>query len=145
MYQSILVPVDGSEYSLEALKTACLLAPGPEATIHLLNVPVVGPGYDEFGYFVGASAADDLRRQAERAGEEILRKTVQKLGEVDQSIEIHVDWGSPARVIVNLAEQLGVDAIVMGSRGLSDIKGLVMGSVSHTVMHIAECRVITVH
>lgn len=145
MYQSILVPVDGSEHAAEALKTACLLAPGPDATIHLLNVPVLGPGYDEFGYFVGASATDDLRRQAERIGEEILRKAVQTLGEVEQTIETHVHWGSPARAIVNQARHLGVEAIVMGSRGLSDISGLVMGSVSHTVMHIADRRVITVH
>lgn len=145
MYQSILVPVDGSEHSMEALKTARLLAPGPEATIHLLNVPVLGPGYDEFGYFVGASAADDLRKKAERTAEEILRRARMSLGTVDQIIEDHVQWGSPARIIAHQAEQLDVDAIIMGSRGLSDIKGLVIGSVSHTVMHIAGCRVITVH
>lgn len=52
--------------------------------------------------------------------------------------------GDPAETIAALARERKVDAIVMGSRGLSDIKGLFLGSVSHKINHLAECTCITV-
>jgi nucleotide-binding universal stress UspA family protein len=52
--------------------------------------------------------------------------------------------GDPAQSILHLAKERGVDTIVMGSRGLSDIKGLFVGSVSHKINHLAECTCITV-
>nr|WP_231613761.1 universal stress protein [Halomonas sp. BC04] len=42
------------------------------------------------------------------------------------------------------ANEIAADAIVMGSRGVSELKGLLVGSVSHKVMHSAPCTVITV-
>lgn len=145
MYQSILVPIDGSEHAEQALKVACRLASGSDATLHLLYVPVLGLGDDEFGYIMGAAATDQLVRRAEANGEQLLEKTVESLGDIGPKVKSAIQWGSPARVIVDQAHDLGVDAIIMGSRGLSDLKGLAVGSVSHKVMHIAECRVITVH
>ena len=59
--------------------------------------------------------------------------------------DLIIKQGSPARVIVSEAERLGVDAIVMGSRGVGQFKGLMIGSVSHKVTHVAKCRVICVH
>ena len=52
--------------------------------------------------------------------------------------------GNPADVILDTARYLRADLIVMGTRGLSDLKGLFVGSVSHKVSHLAECTCITV-
>ena len=52
--------------------------------------------------------------------------------------------GDPAGEILERAAQIGADMIVMGSRGLSDLKGLLVGSVSHKVNHLADCTCITV-
>jgi nucleotide-binding universal stress UspA family protein len=52
--------------------------------------------------------------------------------------------GDPADVILNLAASHKVDMIVLGSRGLSDFKGLLVGSVSHKVGAQADCSCITV-
>lgn len=52
--------------------------------------------------------------------------------------------GSPAKMILEAAERHGSDTIVMGSRGLSDIAGLLLGSVSHKVSHLAPCTCIVV-
>ena len=59
-------------------------------------------------------------------------------------IEHDLLFGNPADEIVEFAKQKQIDLIVMGSRGLSDIKGLFLGSVSHKVSHLAECTCITV-
>ncbi|NQU72224.1 MAG: universal stress protein, partial [Rhodospirillales bacterium] len=47
-------------------------------------------------------------------------------------------------VIIEYAEQHDIDMIVIGSRGLGDLKGMLLGSVSHKVAHLAECSCITV-
>jgi nucleotide-binding universal stress UspA family protein len=55
-----------------------------------------------------------------------------------------VKRGQPARTIVSTAEEVQADAIVLGSRGLGDVSGLLLGSVSHKVASLAKCNVITV-
>ncbi|RUR32721.1 universal stress protein [Vreelandella nanhaiensis] len=52
--------------------------------------------------------------------------------------------GDPVRVILDNANVIGIDTIVMGSRGLSDFAGVVIGSFSHKISHSSKCRVITV-
>jgi nucleotide-binding universal stress UspA family protein len=52
--------------------------------------------------------------------------------------------GDPARAILERAREAGADMIVMGNRGLGDLKGLVMGSVSHKVASLAPCTCVTV-
>ncbi len=52
--------------------------------------------------------------------------------------------GDPAKVILGCAKEKNADLIVMGTRGLSDLQGLFVGSVSHKVSHVAECTCITV-
>ena len=52
--------------------------------------------------------------------------------------------GSAANEILEFADRHNIDGIVMGSRGLSDFKGLLLGSVSHKVGHLAKCTCITV-
>jgi nucleotide-binding universal stress UspA family protein len=52
--------------------------------------------------------------------------------------------GDPANAILRVAKRLQVNMIFLGSRGLSDTKGLLMGSVSHKVAHLAECTCVSV-
>jgi nucleotide-binding universal stress UspA family protein len=59
-------------------------------------------------------------------------------------VETVVKRGQPARTIVATAEELGADVIVLGSRGMGDVSGLLLGSVSHKVASLAKCNVITV-
>ena len=59
-------------------------------------------------------------------------------------VEICVEYGEPAKVILDVAEREKADLIVLGSRGLSDLKGLVFGSTSHKVAHLAQCSCVTV-
>ena len=59
-------------------------------------------------------------------------------------IEQVIEEGDPTRCILASAEAHGADLIVMGSRGLGDLQGLLLGSVSHKVGHLAKCTCITV-
>ncbi len=61
-----------------------------------------------------------------------------------RSTESILQTGDPAKAILDLAESREVDAIVIGSRGLGEISGLLLGSVSHKVNQLANCISITV-
>ena len=65
-------------------------------------------------------------------------------GEGAAKIAKAVGDGNPATAILERAEQDVVDLVILGSRGLSDLKGLLVGSVSHKVSHLAECTCVSV-
>ncbi|MEM7045185.1 MAG: universal stress protein [Pseudomonadota bacterium] len=81
----------------------------------------------------------------ETMGKHLLASAKGKLsGRKIESVQILLADGDPAETITGLARDRKADAIVIGSRGLSDMKGLFLGSVSHKVSHLAECTCITV-
>lgn len=145
MYKSILVPVDGSEGAKKALDVACQLASQADTTLHILHIPEEFSHETTLVWGIGAIAIEASREEREDIG----RQVVDKAAEAARArgiarIETVVGQGDPARTIVSEARRRGVEAIVMGSRGLSDLRGLVVGSVSHKVSHVADCTVITV-
>lgn len=158
MYQSILVPVDGSESAQKALEIAGKIASSAQATIYLLNVPELPEATDALGRAAGAHALDtssgeavqtgleliEQTKQAEQSGHGLIERIRNASGLTNTELKTVVKTGTPAEVILEQAAALGVEAIIMGSRGMSDWKGLVVGSVSHKVMHAAECAVILV-
>lgn len=79
---------------------------------------------------VGNLILDNARQRAESKGV--------------KDIAAHIVDGAPADNIVAAAEQEKADMIVMGSRGLGNIAGLLMGSVSHKVSHLSSCTCVTV-
>lgn len=145
MYLSILVPFDGSSHAQEALRVASELAPDRHATVTLLNVPEFATARDELGRWTGAIPLDSDRAQFEQAAYNQLKQAWEALDWAKAEVAYLVRWGRPAAIILAEAARLDVEAIVMGSRGLSDLRGLVVGSVSHKVTHAAKCHVITVH
>ncbi|MBT5414363.1 MAG: universal stress protein [Rhodospirillaceae bacterium] len=80
-----------------------------------------------------------------RLGEELLEKaaeTARRRGV--EKVSVKTADGDPAKAILAFQEAENADCIVLGSRGLSDLAGLMMGSVSHKVGHLAPCTCITV-
>lgn len=145
MFGSILVPLDGSDHALLALDLATQLASGDAPTIHLLNVPELPPTAQEMGRWAGASPATD-QTGVEKEARALLDKAKARIEGAREGIRVEtsVHWTPPAMAIASAAKEFGVEAIVMGSRGLGDFKGLLLGSVSHKVLHTAECRVILI-
>ena len=146
MYQSILVPVDGSDHSFKAVDLAAKVAAQDSATMWLLHVvpyAEVPEGIKRWAKIEHVEASGALYESA--VADNILTAASERAREGGaEKIEKCVEHGAAARHILRAAADHEVDAIVMGSRGLSDIEGLFVGSVAHKVGHGASCTVITV-
>lgn len=146
MLQKILVAVDGSEYSQKALELACQLTEKFDGSLHIVHVPQ-GAAADRVMVLGGASVMIHAgHEQIEKAGRTLI-EAARKLAEqrVPGKVTTELRGGDPADEIVKSAEEDASDCIVLGSRGLGDFGGLLLGSVSHKVNHSAHCTCITVH
>ena len=145
MSKVIVVPVDGSEHSGKALQTACEMVAGMRARLHVVHVPQAT--HEDRALMLGGAAilAHASDEELEQAGREVLAaaRAVAVENGCDE-IQTELLSGDPAKAIVEEAERVRADMIVMGSRGLSDLAGLVFGSVSHKVMHMAPCTCMAV-
>ena len=146
MLQKILVAVDGSEYSKKALELACALAEKFDSSLHIVHVPQ-GAAADRVMVLGGAAVMIHAgREQLEKAGRTLI-EAAREIAEdaLPGKVTTELRGGDPADEIVKSAEENASDCIVMGSRGLGDFGGLMLGSVSHKVNHSAPCTCITVH
>ncbi len=135
MFESILTAVDGSEHDKKALAATKELAKLTEGTVRVVHV--------REGEFVG------------RAGFMAPEAHAEAVALLDHSVADLVDAGVKATGVVrsslaNLvaleildeAEECGASVIVMGSRGMSDLKGLLVGSTTHKVLHLGKLPVL---
>ncbi len=135
----ILVPVDGSEYSLKAVESACDLAKvQPSSTLTLLAVSIELPELEEGKYI-----ADKMKLQAEVAltKAKTLAAAKEPLVKVDT---ILATGASPAEEIVKAAKDQKVDLIVIGSRGLAGKTSSFLGSTAAKVVTYSPCSVLVV-
>ncbi|MFC0336948.1 Nucleotide-binding universal stress protein, UspA family [Kushneria avicenniae] len=148
MTQSILVPIDGSRSARRALEHACLMQQAGGGALHLLHIVEPPVASDHLGATTGSTPVDYTPVKGHEQGVALLKETWSAVGDPSGEVHFHVEDNSPGhpdQTIVAMARELDVEVIVMGSRGLSDMKGLVVGSVSHKVSHVAHCTVITLH
>ena len=140
MYKKILVPTDGSDFAKKAQKHALFLSKVSGAEIVAVSVTE--------NNFVNGLPLDDevyqLNQILKERSEENL-KEFDKLNEDDLKITHIVREGSPARVILEVAQEEDVDLIVMGSSGKSGFDRFIMGSVADKVVNSAKCAVLVVH
>ena len=138
----ILVPVDGSEASLDAVRHALgLISQGLRASLVLANVQEPATLYE----MVLARDAEVLEHVAEGAGEHALEaaRALVEAARVDHDWEI--DSGDAAHLLLEICERQGCDAIVMGARGRGSLAGALLGSVSQAVLQHASVPVTVVH
>ncbi|MEE4162744.1 MAG: universal stress protein [Woeseiaceae bacterium] len=147
MLENLLVAIDGSEYSKKALEFAVELADKFSARLLLVHAPQ-GVAADRVMVLGGASMMIHANHeQIEEAGRELV-EAARKLAEErlpGGRVSTELRGGDPAAEIVAAAEENEVDCIIIGSRGLGDFGGMLLGSVSHKVNHTAPCTCITVH
>ena len=139
--KTILVPVDFSEHSKKAVSTAVGLAKTLGASVHLTHVlhypvQVAAPGT--------VAIPQDLWTQVRDAAARKLDKVSQTVKADGIEAETHLTEGPSAQSIVEVAEKIGADLIVMGTRGLAGLKHVMLGSVAERTVRLAHCPVMTV-
>ena len=135
MIRKILVATDGSDHAKKAIEIASDLALKYGATICLLHVVSLPVIFHE-GIF---PAMEGMLKLLEEDGKKIIEEAereTKKCGLKD--VQSTMVQGEPASRIIEFAKAEGVDMIVIGSRGLTGMKGFLLGSVSHKVFHLAE-------
>ncbi len=135
---SILLPVDGSPSSERAARHLIhLIKTYTPLTVRVLNVqPPVKSG--EISPMVTIDVVEQVRREEGVAAGESIRALLDEAG---VAYTYDVELGPVAETIARYASEHKVDAIIMGTRGLSAISNLLMGSIATKVLHLAEVPV----
>jgi nucleotide-binding universal stress UspA family protein len=137
----ILVPVDGSEPALDAVRHALRLHREGLATTFLLAT-VQEPVY--LYERVLPRDAEVLERVTGAVGDRALEGAEALFKAAGVPFEREIGSGEPAAVLVDMAERHGCDAIVLGARGLGAVRAALMGSVSMGVLHASQLPVTVV-
>lgn len=135
--KKILVPVDGSETSGHAIEHAIELARVLGAKIDFLYVANINQ------LAINASLTNSIMEAMTNAGKAILDKALEKVP-AGISAEGYSETGSPSVVILDFIQEENIDMVVMGSRGLGVVKGVLLGSVSQHLVERATCPVMVV-
>lgn len=138
MPKRILVPLDGSEQSMDALQFAADEWPDAELTLlHVVN-PADATAGAEGGF---PNAVEQWYSGARERAENVLDEGADS---VDRDVETKIEVGRPAHTIVDVAEDEEFDQIVIGSHGRSGIQRVVLGSVAEGVMRKADMPITVV-
>lgn len=137
-YQTIVVGTDGSGRAGVAVRQALELARLTGATVHAVNVMHTSAAFED--PHSAQLVMDELRDHAEGIRGQVAAEA-QRQG---VTVEFHSSVGEPADALVELAETLHADLVVVGNRGMSGMKRFVLGSVPNRVSHRCPCSVLIV-
>jgi len=148
MYNKIVVGTDGSETAGVALHQAIQLASLCGAEVHIVNVyrpvsaahlansaGVGGPSFD----------IDSLNSGMENESSIICSRAADQAERAGVKCETHAIPGDPSDTLIDIAEQVSADLIVIGNRGMTGVKRFVLGSVPNKVSHHAPCSLLIVN
>lgn len=134
----ILVPVDGSEPALDAVRHALKLKrAGLKASFVLATVQEPIYAYE----MMLAPDAEVLERVTGAVGSRALEGAEALFKAAGEPFEREIASGFAANTLVEVAERHGCDAIVMGARGLGALRSALLGSVSQAVLHVSKVPV----
>ena len=138
-FTKILVAYDGSEHSERALRKAIEIARCTQAKMQILYA------YDNIPPYLGEPNLQHWIDRAVDKARNAIEPAMQQLNASGLEFTTNILEGPPAEAIVRVAEAEGYDLIVMGSRGLGMMQGILLGSVSYRVLHHAASPVLIVH
>ena len=135
----VLIPIDGSENSLRAVRFVIRKAPlyKEPLEIHLLNVQHPFPGTirgvheqaERYHHDEGTKALADARKALDAAGLKYV---------------YHISVGEAAEVIAHFVKDKNIEQVVMGTRGAGSVANMLLGSVVTKVLHVAQVPVLLV-
>ena len=134
--ERVLIPVDGSDSSKNAAKYAAHLVNARSPKLYLLNV------WEPVNMTIGGEMAEKLREEEQAKSMALLEEYKKLLEPCGLGVELIARSGRPDYVILNVQDELNCDLIVIGSRGLSVLENVIMGSVVTRVLEGATCPVL---
>jgi nucleotide-binding universal stress UspA family protein len=142
MFRNILVAVDGSPDSDQALAQAIDLAESQRARLTLFSAVIAPAAAAYFG--AGGAVAATIARDAETDTESILSEAVERVPDgISVTKVLSSDPVRPA--LIDQIKEGEHDLVVMGSRGRGAVRSVLLGSVSHYVLHHSPVPVLIVH
>ena len=136
--RKILVAYDGSEPALRALELAAKIAKACNAKLYIMHVAPVPEDYAD------CYECPEVMAKVLEKGKQLLERARQILSSLGVDAETVLDKGDPGKRIVEKAEELDVDVVVVGSTGRSGVKKLILGSVSEKVARSSSRPVLIV-
>jgi nucleotide-binding universal stress UspA family protein len=139
MFSTILVAIDGSNASMDAADYAISISKQYNAELYALHV--IHADVDLFGPHETSEYTTEMRNEGEKYMDKVRLKANEK------NIQIKTEIISSTNIaggIVDYAEENNIDLIVIGTRGLSGFKKLLLGSVARNVVTYAHCPVMVV-
>jgi len=138
MFKNILLGVDGSEHALRAAKVAGELARklGSDLWVVVCFDPV--PAY------LGEPNLQQAMNLRLQQAEQVLSPALEEIGVIPGSLRKEILEGPPAEAILSVAQARDNDLIIMGTRGLGKLAGLLLGSQSQKVITHASCPVMLI-
>lgn len=145
MIKRILVPIDASKCSLAAADFAIDLAKAHNAVISLIHVVETHPYYS-LPYYLAAGADKAVERDIEKTVEGWFVEIGAKARKQNVTVRHDIIFRSKSVIgsIISYAERNNIDLIVIGTRGFSGFKRLLVGSVARGVIDHARCPVLLV-
>lgn len=146
----ILLAFDGSQGAIAAARTATQIAAAAGSEVHILYVVLTEPYPQPLEYASLGEAKvremweANLGWEEERIQELMKDQARHMKAEGVKVVETHLLCGKPEREVVELAEELDADLVVMGSRGLGGLRRVLLGNVSTSVVCHAHCPVLIV-
>ena len=140
----ILVAVDGSDASIDASNYAIDMAKRLEANLTVLFI--VSPArYIDFGYATAGTMNEiesTKKKLAQKEVDKVNKKAMEK--GVSVKTDVLINYFSVVKEIVEYAEKHKMDLIITGSRGMTGIKKMLLGSVANGVVTYSHCPVLVV-
>lgn len=139
--KEILVPVDGSDNGLRAVRHAIEMARVLGTEVRLFYV-FPGASVEIIG--MAGMSRDDIDQAAQAAAQRVFDKVHAELGDAGVPVTDETSIGDPAEEIIRYTEDDEGVMVVMGRRGLNRMQSLLMGSVSEKVIRYARCPITVV-
>jgi nucleotide-binding universal stress UspA family protein len=139
MFESILLPTDGSQDMTSVVDQTLELASLCDAEIHVLHV------VDQRAYLsVPEDAREQVREMLEQDGQSFTKSVAKRALDAGLEVVRELRWGDPAPAILSYAVENDIDVIVMGTHGRTGYERYLLGSVAEKVVRIAPIPVLTI-
>lgn len=140
--ENVVVGIDGSEQSCHAAAISADIARRSGATLHF--VTIVRPPEGWWGIVGSPPTPSALSKSLTEAQREILDSVVAAVDLTDLEVIQVEDVGDPARMLLDYANKVDADLMVIGRRGAGLIERIMLGSVANRVVHDASCPILLV-